>query len=257
MVKAVVLVAGKGKRMRPMTKYVAKSLIQVNDRPFLAYLLDEMIEAGIDDFIFIAGYKADQIKRFLEQYYFKEAKVKYSLVMQEQQLGTAHAIGLSEDLIGDEPFIVAMGDNLIGSEDFRDFVELIRKGVKDYYVKALEHPEPWHYGVFVVKELNNEMLLLDIEEKPEKPKSNLINTGLYLFHPDIFKIIKELKPSKRGEYEITDAIKILAKQGKVKVLRIKSYWHDFGRIEDIAKLEGFLTIRKEKEERQINKSLKG
>lgn len=244
MVKAVILVAGKGKRMRPMTRYVAKSLIQVNNRPFLAYLLDEMIGAGIDDFIFVAGYKVEQIKRFLKNYYFKDKNVKYNFVIQDKQLGTAHAISLVKEYINEEPFIVAMGDNLIGREDFAEMLGYIKKKTKYHYIKALDHPEPWHYGVFVVKALNGEMLLLDIEEKPEKPKSNLINTGLYLFQPDVFEIIKTLKPSKRGEYEITDAIKVLAKKGIVKITKIKSFWHDFGRLEDIAKIEGFLSVRK-------------
>lgn len=228
--KAVILAAGKGVRMMPITETIPKVLIEVNGKPFLYYLLTLLKKAGYSDFGIVVGYKGGMVKDFLEKYGFKA-----TLINQEEQLGTGHAVSLAKDFVNNENFIVVVGDNLWSVEDLKEFnIE------DDYcYISAIKTDTPEKYGVLVAKD----DFLIGIIEKPKEFVGDLINTGLYKFTPEIFTALKKTGKSPNGEYQLTDAIIVLAKENKVKVKKIKDFWKDFGKPEDIQDVEKFLKKR--------------
>lgn len=225
--KAVILAAGKGTRMLPLTETVPKVLIEVNGKPFLYYVIENLKKAGFNEFGIIVGYLKEKIEEFV-----KKNGINAELIEQKEQLGTGHAVLQAKEFCKDEDFIVLGGDNLFSVSDLKsinnqdDFIYVIGKKVES----------PSRYGVLIVKEDK----LARIIEKPKEFVGNLINIGLYKFTPEIWKALDKIKLSPRGEYELTDAITILAEQGKVKVLKLKDYWLDLGCKEDIPKIMDFL-----------------
>jgi dTDP-glucose pyrophosphorylase len=222
--KAVIMAAGKGTRMLPLTKNIPKVLIEINGKPFLYYLLKNLQEAGYNDVGIVVGYKKEQFPDFLKKYGFKA-----TLIEQKEQKGTGHAVVQARDFTKDEDFIVLGGDNLWSPND----LEAMLKQDNLCYVAGIKVDNPQKYGVLVAKNSG----LVRIVEKPTKFVGNLINTGLYKFTPEIYQALEQVKESERGEYELTDAISLLAKQGKVKILKVKDYWIDLGSKEDIPKVE--------------------
>jgi dTDP-glucose pyrophosphorylase len=225
--KAVVMAAGKGVRMLPLTKRAPKVFIKINKKPFLYYVLKHLQDAGFEDIGIIVGYKKEQFPKFLEKYGFKAI-----LIEQDEQKGTGHAMKLAKDFAGNENFIVLGGDNLWSVNDLRSMA------VEDNlcYVAGIKVENPQKYGVLVTK--HNK--LIKIVEKPKEFVGDLINTGLYKFTPEIFEALERIKLSPRGEYELTDAISILAEKGKVRVISLEDYWLDLGCKEDIERVEKFL-----------------
>ncbi len=225
--KVVILAAGQGTRMLPLTRTVPKILIKVNGKPFLYYVLRNLQKAGYADFGIIVGYKKEQIESFLAKYNFKA-----TLIEQKEQLGTGHAVLQAKEFVGNEDFVVIGGDNLWGVEDLKAISQ-----EDDYnYISGMVVEAPEHYGVLI--EENG--FLKGIKEKPKEFRGFLINTGLYKFKNNILKVLKDIKPSERGEIELTSAIDILAKQGKVKVIKILTYWKDLGCLDDITPISNFL-----------------
>ncbi len=231
MTKAVIMAAGKGTRMLPLTKTTPKVLIKINNRPFLHYVIENLKKAGYDEFGIVAGYLKKQIQDFIDN-----NDINAAIIEQAEQKGTGHAVMQARDFCKDEEFIVLGGDNLFSVKDLK---AINKKDGFCYAVGKEMKGDVSKYGVFVVKD----SMLKRIEEKPENPPSNIINIGLYKFTADIWKALDRIKLSSRGEYELTDAITILAKKGKVKVLKLKDYWLDLGCKEDIPKVEGFLKGR--------------
>ncbi len=229
---AVIMAAGKGVRMMPLTKLVPKSLIQINGRPFLFYLLKRLRQAGYTNIGIIVGYQGKQIEKYLKQINFK-ARIIY----QRRRLGTGHALRLAKSFAGSNDLIVLGGDNLWSVRDLK----LVSRHDGYNYVSVIKVREPQCYGVVIGK--NN--LLERIIEKPKYNAGNLVNTGLYKFTPEIFQCLDRLKKSPRGEYELTDALTELATNQKVRIVKLKDYWIDLGTLEDIPKVEEFLKKRKE------------
>jgi len=224
--QAVILATGLGKRMRPLTEKMPKTLIPVNGKPFLFYLINNLQKAGFDDFIIVANYRIEMIKEFLKQYGFNA-----TVIDQREPLGTAHAIAAAENFVKGD-FVVAMSDNLYSAKDMERF--RINDGLN--YVGGIFHSNPEKYGNLLI----NGDFLERIVEKPAQKVSDFINTGLYKFTPEIFSTIKKIRKSERGEYEITDAISLLCKERKVKTVQLKDYWLDMGKPEDIPTIEKFL-----------------
>lgn len=237
--KVVIAAAGQGTRMQELSKNKSKHLIEVNKRPFLSYVLDSLYLAGYTDIILIVGYKNDLMESFKANYTPpNNGKMSIELVNQfevlgpkEKIYGTACPLMCVKDRIK-EQFLFICGDNLFSIEDLKS----MNIDDKFNYVAGLLHENPENYGVLV---LNGEYLE-KIVEKPKKYVGNLINAGLYKFTPEIFDKLPLVKKSPRGEYEITDAISLLAEEKKVKIKKIKDFWKDFGRPEDVKKLENFL-----------------
>jgi dTDP-glucose pyrophosphorylase len=226
--KVLILAAGKGVRMQPLTYEVPKPLIMVNGQPFLYYIIKNLKEAGLDEIGIVVGYKEHMIEAWL-----RDNKINAYLIRQKKRLGTGHAIKLAKEWVNGENFIVVMGDDLYSPND----IKAIANDDEFCYVAGLEHEHPERFGVLVC----DGDFLKEIEEKPEKPKSNLINAALYKFTPEIFAAIEKTpKNPKRGEYEITDAISLLCKQKKVKITKIHDYWVDMGRLEDLPKVKEFI-----------------
>lgn len=239
--KVVVAVAGEGTRMLHLAKNKPKHLIDVLDRPFLAYLLDNLFWAGYNNIILVVGYKGEMIEQFMSEYRPPDSGVftidvvsQYELLGTKEEgiYGTACPLMCVKDMIK-EPFLFLYGDNLYSVEDLKAMD--IADGYQ--YVAGLTHDTPEKYGVLLADE---EGFLEKIVEKPKEFVGNLINTGPFKFTPEIFERLPLIKKSPRGEYEITDVISLLAKEKKVKVKKIQDYWIDFGKPEDVEKLSEFI-----------------
>ena len=228
--KVVIMAAGKGTRMLSLTEKTPKVLVEVNGKPFLYYVLKSLGLAGYTEIGIIVGYMGEKIGEFLQEYGFKA-----TLIEQKEQKGTGHAVLQARKFVGKENFVVLGGDNLWGVDDLK----AIGKHDELNYVSGVRVEDTQRYGV-IITEKN---YLKEIREKPKEDCGKLINTGLYQFTPEIFSKLEKVTVSPRGEIELTDAITMLAKEGKVKVLQAK-WWLDLGSKEDIPKVEMFL--RKEK-----------
>ncbi len=226
--KAVVMAAGKGTRMLPITKDIPKHMIEINGKPFLYYLLTALNEAGFDDIAVFVSYKKEQIIDYLKQ----NPQLNASPIEQEEILGSAQTIKLAQNFVENDNFIAVGGDNLWSVRDLAAF------NIDDNlnYIAGYEVENPEKYGVLVTKDNK----LVRIHEKPKEYVGNLISTGLYKFTPEIFNAIKQIKLSPRGEYEIPDAISILANEGKVNVIKLQDFWLDLGCPEDIPRVSDFL-----------------
>lgn len=226
--KAIILAAGKGTRMLPLTADKPKVLVEVNGKPFLYYLLKNTDEAGITYYGFVLGYERKKIFHFLFQNYYSGA-----LITQYEQKGTGHAIQLSKFATRDDDFLVVNGDNLFSPRDIRALTEL-----EGNWVCGMHSETPEKYGVLQQDPKTGK--LTKIVEKPKQHVGSLVNVGLYRFTPEIYDALEQIQPSPRGEYELTDAINILAEQGKINIYTLQDYWKDFGCIDDIEKMERFL-----------------
>jgi|SRR3989344_7591818 len=231
--KVVVSAAGHGTRMLQLSEHKPKHLIEVQHRPFLAYLLDNVIKAGYTEIMLVVGFRQDLIAEFLNTYELP-AGVAVGMVNQfdilgpkEKMYGTACPLMCVKDFVGNEQFISLVGDNFYSVDD------LASMNIDDEYnyVGGLKHTNPEKFGVL----LTDGEILKEIVEKPKEFVGDLINTSLYKFTPEMFEKLPLISKSIRGEYEITDVISLLAKEGKVKVKILQDNWMDFGRPEDIEK----------------------
>jgi len=242
--KVVIAAAGQGTRMLHLTKAKSKHLIKVKKRPFLAYLLDNLFLAGFRDLILVIGFKEELIEKFLEKYRpplksLKKSQYKIRTVSQYEILGpknkiygTACPLMCVEKILKRNHFVYLCGDNLYSVRDLKE----MRKNGRYNYVAGIYRKNPEKYGVLILEN----GFLKKIIEKPKKFVGNIVNAGLYKFTPEIFDSIKKIKKSSRGEYEITDAISLLARKKRVKVKMIKDFWLDFGNPADIIILSYFL-----------------
>ena len=232
--KVVVAAAGQGTRMLHLTKNKCKHLINVQKRPFLAYVLDNLKKAGYKEIILVVGHTGELMRKFLEDYNYKATVVNQFDILggKDKIYGTACPLMCVKDIVKKEQFLFICGDNLYSVEDLKS----MNIDDKYNYVAGLHHKNPEKYGVLV----NGGEFLEKIVEKPKKYIGDLINAGMYKFTPEVFEKLPKLKKSPRGEYEITDVVSLLAKEKKVKVKKIKDYWKDFGNPGDIIKLSKFL-----------------
>ena len=230
--KVVIAAAGQGTRMKQLTEDKSKHLIKVNEKPFLAYVLDNLIKAGYDDIVLVVGYESKLIEQFLKEYGYK-AKVgnQFEILGPKEKIyGTACPLMCVKDI--NEPFLYICGDN------FYSVGDLMAMNMDDNfnYVAGLKNEHPENFGVL----LQDGEFLKQIVEKPKEFVGDLINTSLYKFTPEIFGKVNKIEKSPRGEYEVTDAVSLLAKEKKVKIKKLKDFWMDFGRPEDIEKFSEFL-----------------
>lgn len=222
--KGVILTAGEGTRMRPLTLNRPKTMLLVGGKPLLQYNIEALKEAGITEIILIVGYHEETIKEFFQDGTDLDVKISYQT--QKERLGTAHAIGLLKEL--KEPFIVLNGDIIVKSHLITCLIEKYASSNANSILTLTEVEDPSSFGVV---ELTGDRII-NIIEKPsaEEAPSNLINAGIYLFRPDIFQAIKKTEKSPRGEYEITDSLKIQISEGKQVIgIPTPDDWIDIGR----------------------------
>ena len=237
--KVVIFAAGRGTRMLDLAKDKPKHLIEVNNKPFLYYLLDNLKQAGFSEIIMVVGYKPEFMTDFVKNFH-KDIDIKIINqfdILGEDEYGTACPLKCVKDLIGDESFLAINGDNLYSVEDLRRF----NIDDKYNYIAGLPHECPEKYGVL---QAGDDNFLESVVEKPEKPISNLINTGLYKFTPGVFNYLSKITLSPRGEHELTDVVNLLAKEKKVKTMKLKGIWLDLGKPDDVKKVEEYLNAKK-------------
>ena len=225
--KALVLSGGKGSRLRPITHTSAKQLIPISNKPILFYGLEAIAAAGIKEVGIIVGDTAAEIRAAVGDGSAFGFKATY--IPQQAPLGLAHAVKIAGKFIKDSPFLMFLGDNLL-KESLTPLVEDFQSKKPNAQILVTKVPNPSAFGVV---ELNGERVVR-LVEKPARPKSDLALVGVYLFDKTIFQAIKNIKPSARGELEITDAIQWLVDQGhKVVIKRTDGWWKDTGKLDDL------------------------
>ncbi|MEM2868829.1 MAG: sugar phosphate nucleotidyltransferase [Thermoplasmata archaeon] len=224
--KALVLAAGEGTRMRPLTARTPKPLLLTAGKPFLEHTLGALREAGVEEVYILVGFREDRIReRFGDGTHLG---LRISYLEQKERLGTAHAVGVAKSIF-DEDFLCVNGDIVVSPETLRELLALHRTR-RANLMTLVEVESPEEYGVVTMDE---DGAVRAIEEKPERPKGRLVNAGIYLFTPDIFGAIARTPPSPRGEYEITDTLRALSAEGKVFGLVSRAPWVDVGRPWDL------------------------
>jgi len=227
--KGIILHGGHGTRLRPLTHTGPKQLLPIANKPMSQYAIEDLKEAGITEIAIIIGdVYPEKVREFYED--GSEFGIKISYIYQDQPKGISHAIRLCKDFVGNEKFVVYLGDNIL-RKGLVDFTQKFTSSNSDAMILLCEVDEPSRFGI---AELEGKSKIKKIIEKPKNSASNLAVIGVYFLTPKIFDIIDELKPSWRGELEITEALQLLMdKGGTIKYDTVTGWWKDTGTPEDI------------------------
>ncbi len=226
-IKGVILAGGTGSRLYPCTKVTNKHLLPIYNKPMIYYPLNTLINAGIKEILIVSGIEhAGDFLKLLGS--GKEFGVRLTYEIQDEAAGIAQALSLAEDFVDNDKLVAILGDNI--------FEDNIKKHVSDFlysfdgakiFLKKI--PDANRFGVAEIK--NNK--IINVEEKPKKPTSNYAVTGLYMYDRRVFNIIKSLKPSKRGEYEVTDVNNEYIKKSQMSYAILKGFWSDAGTFDSL------------------------
>jgi glucose-1-phosphate thymidylyltransferase len=226
--KGIILAGGLGSRLQPLTLVTNKHLLPIYNKPMIYYPIQKLVEAGIDDIILVTGgsYAGDFLRLLGNGHEFKLSHINY--VYQKGEGGIAEALGLCEHYAGNDSIVVILGDNI--------FEDSIKHAVSEYektktggkiFLKEVHDPQR-----FGVAELKGDKVV-GIEEKPKNPKSNYAVTGIYMYDQEVFKVIKTLKPSGRGELEITDVNNHYIRKDAMTYEFMSGWWTDAGTFDSL------------------------
>lgn len=226
--KGIILHGGHGTRLRPLTHTGPKQLLPIANKPMSQYCVEALVKAGIKDILFIiGGIGSNKVKECYGD--GEDFAANFSYIEQDSPKGIAHAISLCKDFVGDEKFVVILGDNIIKGE-ISKYVLNFQKSNASAFLLLCKVNNPSQFGVAEIKDNK----ITKITEKPKNPPSNLAVTGIYFLTPYIFDIIKKLKPSWRNELEIAEALQMLIDEKKELIYEIiTDYWKDTGAPNDI------------------------
>ncbi|NJE05695.1 glucose-1-phosphate thymidylyltransferase [Thermococcus sp. M36] len=226
--KALILSGGHGTRLRPLTYSQQKQLIPVANKPVLFYAIEDVIEAGIHEIGIIVGPNKEQVMETVKRVDW-DAEIEF--IYQGEPKGLAHAILVAKDFLGDDDFVMYLGDNIL-REGIVRHREHFENGNFDASILLQEVPNPQQFGVVELSE--DGKTIRRLVEKPRVPPSNLALVGIYFFKPVIHEAVRNIKPSWRNELEITDAIQWLIDHGyRVGWTKVQNWWKDTGKPEDI------------------------
>jgi glucose-1-phosphate thymidylyltransferase len=230
--KGVILAGGLGTRPRPLTYTGAKQLILIANKPVLEYGIEDLREAGIHDIGIVVGYTPERIKSITDiMGDGSRWGVHITYIEQDAPRGIAHAVYCAKNFVGKNGFVVYLGDNLLKG-GIAPFMERFKVQKADAGILLAQVEDPRPYGVAVLDHNEN---IIGIEEKPARPPSDLVVIGIYYFSTRVFEVIEELNPSGRGEYEISDTLRVLIQSGRYKIssAKVQGWWDDTGTAEAV------------------------
>ncbi|MCB9365684.1 MAG: NTP transferase domain-containing protein [Calditrichaeota bacterium] len=222
--KGVILAGGLGTRMLPLTKITNKHLLPVYDRPMIYFPIQTLVDAGIDEIVVVTGghYAGDFLNLLGNGKAFGLNFINYAY--QEGEGGIADALRLAREFTGDDSICVILGDNIL-ENTIKPHVDAFKAQKKGAKILLKEVHDPHRFGV---AEVDGSGKVLSIEEKPRAPKSNLAVIGVYMYDAHVYEIIRTLKPSARGELEITDVNNAYLREGSLTSSTIEGWWTDAG-----------------------------
>lgn len=240
--KGVILAGGTGSRLMPLTKVTNKHLLPVYNKPMIYYPVEILREAGITDILVVTGVShAGDIFSLLGS--GREFGVKFTFKVQDEAGGIPQAIGLAEDFVGSNKFVSINGDNII-FESLKPYIEEFKNGDELSRVLLYEASieDAKKSGVAIL----DKDRIVKVVEKPKDPPTNLVVIGIYMYTPDVFKVIKSLKPSNRGELEVVDLHNHYIKLNSLKANRLKNEWLDAGTIQELQRANQIIFNRLQK-----------
>lgn len=241
-IKGVILAGGMGSRLYPCTRVTNKHLLPVYNKPMVYYPLYTLINAGIKNILIVSGIEhAGDFLKLLGS--GKEFGVRLTYEIQDDAKGIAHALLLAEDFVDTDKLVAILGDNIFQDNIKRHIIDFLKMDGARVFLKKT--PEAKRFGVAEIK--NNKVI--GIEEKPKTPKSNYAVTGLYMYNNGVFEIIRNLKLSRRGEYEITDVGNEYVKRGQMSYAILKGFWSDVGTFDSLLRASEFIKMIDKKSKR--------
>lgn len=226
-IKGIILAGGTGSRLLPLTKVTNKHLLPVGREPMIYHPIRKLTEAGIVEILIVTGVEhMGDIVNLLGS--GKEFGCRFTYKVQDRAGGIAEALGLAEDFIDGDRMVVVLGDNIF-EDNLKPFVDKYVKQKRGAKILVKEVSDPKRFGVVSFKDDK----VLSIEEKPKKPKSNYAVSGIYFYDAEVFEIVKRLKPSRRGELEITDVNLAYLKKDALTYEILSGWWSDAGTFESL------------------------